>query len=415
MHLKTILNALDRHARFVYQKVVWRDESQSAIDIVVRPRRGSRPICSVCGERGSTHDHMPVRRFQQVPLWSLAVWLVYAPRRVNCVTCGVHVERLPWALGKERTTQSFQWFLANWARRLSWQETAQVFGTSWKTVYGSVKMAVCWGLRHRDWNGIEAIGIDEVAARKGHRYLTLVYQIDAGCRRLLWIGDERKMETLERFFRVFGKHRTEKLKYICSDMWKAYLTVVRQRAPSATHILDRFHIVKLFNKAIDQVRAGEARQLKAKGLEPLKHSRWLLLKRRENLKRTEVFRLNELVARNLKTVKCYLMKEDFQRLWGYTRPWQIATFFLDWIERAKRTRIEPMKKLARTLESHTELILNWFMAKGEISAGAVEGMNLKVKLTTRRSFGFRGKNTIKYALYHNLGRLPQPPDAHRFG
>lgn len=110
-------------------------------------------------------------------------------------------------------------------------------------------------------NGIEAIGIDEEAARKGHRLPTLVYQIDVGCRRLLWIGEERKLETLERFFRVFGKNRTEKLKYICSDMWKAYRTVVRQRAPSATPILDRFHTVKLFNKAIDQVRVGETRQL----------------------------------------------------------------------------------------------------------------------------------------------------------
>jgi transposase len=415
MQLKTILNSLERHASFVYQKIGWQDESQRAIEISVRARRSSRPLCSGCGKRGSTYDHLPVRRFQHVPLWGLPVWLLYAPRRVKCVTCGVRVERLPWARGKERTTRSFQWFLATWARRLSWQETARLFGTSWQTVYESVKMAVCWGLRHRDWNDIEAIGIDEVAARKGHRYLTLVYQIDSGCRRLLWVGEERRMETLERFFRIFGKRRTEKLKFVCSDMWKAYLTVVRLRAPSSTHILDRFHIVKLFNKAIDEVRASEARQLKAKGLEPLKHSRWLLLKRRKNLKRTEVFRLNELVARNLKTVKCYLMKEDFQRLWEYTRPWQIATFFQDWIDRAKRTKIEPMKKLARTLESHAELILNWFMAKGEISAAAVEGMNLKVKLTTRRSFGFRGKNTIKYALYHNLGRLPQPEEAHRFG
>ncbi len=112
-----------------------------------------------------------------------------------------------------------------------------------------------------------------------------------------------------------------------------------------------------------------------------------------------MLRLKELLAYNLKTIKCYLMKEDFQRMWMYTSSW----------------RIEPMKKVARTLEEHAELIFNWFETKGEISSGAVEGMNLKVKLTTRRSFGFRGRNRVEYALCHNLGRLPEPEDGHRLG
>lgn len=415
MRLQVIVNALDRHARFVYETVRWEDSTKRSLEIVVRPRRRSRPICSVCGRRGGTHDRLPSRRFRHVPLWGLAVWLVYAPRRVNCPACGVRVEQLPWARGKQRTTRHFQWFLASWAGRLSWRETARLFGVSWNTVFESVKTAVCWGLRRRDLTGIEAIGVDEAATRKGHRYLTLVYQIDAGRRRLLWIGEDRTKETLTRFFRIFGKRRAAALKYVASDMWRAYLTVIAQQAGGAIHVLDRFHVVKLFNKAVDQVRAEEARRLKAQGREPLKHSRWLLLKRRGNLRRREVLRLQELLAHNLQTVKCYLMKEDFQRLWSYTSPRRIAGFFNDWIERATRTRIEPIKKVARTLEDHAELIFNWFEAKGEISSGAVEGMNLKVKLTTRRSFGFRGKNTIKYALYHNLGRLPQPDYAHRFG
>jgi transposase len=414
MQLQTILNTLERHGRFVYESVQWTDSSRRALEILVRARKRSRPVCSGCGVRGGQYDTLPARRFQYVPLWGLAVWLVYAPRRVACDRCGVKVERLPWAGGKERTTTSFQWFLARWAKRLSWRETAAAFGTSWDTVFRAVKMAVCWGIRHRDLNGIEAIGIDEVAYRKGHKYLTLVYQIDQGSRRLLWVGEDRTKQTLRRFFTLFGKRRTGKLKYVCSDMWRAYLAVIAQRANQALHILDRFHIVQLFNKAIDKVRAEESRQLKRKGFDVLKHTRWLVLKRRGNLGRKEVLRLNELLAHNLKTIKCYLMKEDFQRLWGFTQPWRIGYFFHDWIERAQRTRIEPMRKLARTLERHAEPIFNWFEAKGAISAGAVEGMNLKVKLTTRRSYGFRQPNTLKYALYHNLGQLPEPKLTHRF-
>jgi transposase len=415
MQLKTILNALERHASFVYSRIDWYDSSKQSLAIWILPRKGSWPVCMMCGKRGSKYGCLKERYFQHVPLWGLAVWLIYAPRRVNCKQCGVHVERMPWVKGKKRTTLSFQWFLAGWAKRLSWKEVAATFGTSWDTVFDAVKMAVCWGLRHRDLEGIEAIGIDEVAYRKGHRYLTLVYQIDKGSRRLLWIGEDRTKRTLRRFFRLFGERRTDQLRYICSDMCRSYLSVIAQRAEGAIHILDRFHIAKLFSKAIDKVRAEEARRLKAKGLDLLKHTRWLILKRRSHLGRKEVLRLKDLVAHNLTTMKCYLMKEDFQRFWELKAPWRIASFFVDWVERAKRTQIEPMRKLAATLERHAELIVNWFEAKGEISAGAVEGMNLKVKLTTRRSFGFRGKNTIKYALYLNLGNLPKPKHANRFG
>ncbi|QDU63702.1 Transposase [Planctomycetes bacterium Pan216] len=414
MRLQVILNALERHGSFVYESAAWADSSKEGLLVRVRPRRRSRPICSGCGNRGGTYDHLPERRFQHVPLWGLAVWFVYAARRVACPACGVKVERIPWASGKERTTSSFQWFLARWAKRLSWRETAEIFGTSWHTVFRAVKMAVCWGIRHRELEGIEAIGIDEVAYRKGHQYFTLVYQIDRGSRRLLWVGQDRTKETLGRFFRFFGRRRTERLKYICSDMWKAYLSVIAREANGALHILDRFHIMQLFNKAIDKVRAQEARELKRKGFEVLKRTRWLLLKRRGNLKRKEVLRLNELLTHNLRTVKCYLMKEDFQRLWDYKAPWRIGSFFQEWLDRALSTRIEPMRNLARTLERHAEQIFNWFEAKGEISAGAVEGMNLKVKLTTRRSYGFRDPNTLKYALYHNLGNLPEPPSTHKF-
>lgn len=415
MQVKVILNAVERHASFVYEKVRWSDASKRELEIVVRPRKRSLPTCSGCGRRGRERDRLSSRRFQHVPLWNLAVWLVYAPRRVACDRCGVRVERLPWSSGKERTTKSFQWFLSGWARRLSWQETATLFGTSWDTVRRAVKMAVCWGIRHRDLEGIESIGVDEVAYRKGHKYVTLVYQIDRGARRLLWAGEGRTKATLSRFFGLFGKRRTESLRYVCSDMCQAYVSTIAEKASGAIHVLDRFHVMQLFGKAIDKVRAEESRRLKASGFEVLKHTRWLLLRRRGDLGRKQVLKLNELLRHNLSTVKCYLMKEDFQRIWSYKAPWRIGPFFADWIDRARRTRIEPMRKLAKTLEDHAELIFNWFSARGEISAGAVEGMNLKVKLTTRKSYGFRSTKTLKYALYHNLGKLPEPESMHKYG
>jgi transposase len=325
----------------------------------------------------------------------------------------VKVERVPWAEGKEQATRRLKWFLAAWARRLSWREVSLIFGVSWECVFNSVKMAVCWGLRHRSLEGIEAIGVDEVEYQKGPKYLTLVYQIDAHGRRLLWIGRDRTKKTLGRFFRLLGRRRSAQLKYVFSDMWAPYLAVIARRASQSIQVLDRFHIAQLFSKALDKVRAAEARQLAQDGYEPvLKHMRWLLLKRKRT--RRETVRLRELLQYNLKTVKAYLLAADFRRFWDYRSPWRVGYFFAEWIRRAKRTRLEPFQKLARTLERHAELIFNWFLVKDEIAAGAVEGLNVKVKLVMRRSFGFRRENCLKYALYHTLGHLPEPNFTHRF-
>jgi transposase len=264
-------------------------------------------------------------------------------------------------------------------------------------------------------SGIRAIGVDEIQWQRGHQYLTLVYQIDEHRKRLLWIGQQRKIKTLLRFFLWFGKQRSSALEFICSDMWKPYLRVIAKKASHAVHILDRFHIMSQMSKAIDKVRALEARELMAQGYEPvLKGSRWLLLKRPENLTGKQEIKLADLLQYNLKSVRSYLLKEDFQSLWDYLSPYWAGRFLDRWCTRTMRSRIEPMKKVAKTLRKHRKLILNWFRAKGMVSAAVVEGLNNKAKLTTRKAFGFRTFQAIEVALFHTLGDLPEPPMTHRF-
>lgn len=414
MQLKTLLNHVERHKSFVYQEARF-VEDKGAIEIPIEPRANGWAICSGCGEQRAGYDRLPSRRFEYVPLWQISVFFVYAMRRVNCPTCGVKVEQVPWSDGKNHLTLTYRWFLASWAKRLSWKEAAVVFGTTWQNVFRSVQHAVRWGLAHRDLEGIEAIGVDEVAWQKGHKYLTLVYQIDEGCKRLLWIGQDRTEATFRKFFEMLGKERSGKLTFVCSDMWKAYLKVIAEKAGQAIHVLDRFHIMKKMNEAIDQVRAGEAKQLKADGYEPvLKHSRWCLLKRSENLTEKQTAKLSELLKYNLKSVRAHLLREDFQRFWEYVSPAWAGKFLDQWCTRTMRSQLDPMKKVARTLRNHRELILNWFRAKGALSSGVVEGFNNKVKLTTRKSYGFRTYQAVEIALYHNLGRLPEPEFTHRF-
>jgi transposase len=415
MQLTTILNRCHRHKGFVYQQARFSADHKS-IEVAVRPRRGSAAICSRCHQPAPGYDRLAERRFQFIPFWGFLVFLLYAMRRVNCPRCAaVVVEEVPWADGKRQLTKVYMLFLARWARRLSWKETAAAFRTSWDKVFDAVEHVVNYGLEHRTLGPIDAIGVDEIQYSKGHKYLTLVYQIDVGLTRLLWVGKERTVASFQEFFTLIGDEVASKIVFVCSDMWQPYLKVIREKCSQALHILDRFHIVAKMNLALDEVRSQEAGRMRREGLDPvLKKSRWLLLKRLQNLSDQQLFRLGDLLRYNLKTVRAYLLKEAFQQLWDYDSPAWAGKFLDEWCRQTMRSRIDPMKKIARSLRQHRELILNYFRAHKLISSGVVEGLNNKAKLTIRKSYGFRTFRALELALYHSLAKLPEPESTHEF-
>ncbi len=414
MELTTILNHCHHHRGFVYQHARFGPDKKT-IEVAVRPRQGAAAICSGCQKPAPGYDHLPERRFEFIPFWGFLVFFLYCRRRVNCRQCGVVAEELPWSDGKHSSTKAHMLFLARWARKLSWKDTAESFHTSWDSVRDAVEYVVRWGLEHRTLESIRAIGVDEIQYAKGHKYLTLVYQIDQGLTRLLWVGKERTIESFQGFFAVIGDQLAAQIQFVCSDMWQPYLDVIREKCSQALHILDRFHIVAKMNKALDEVRAAETRQIARDGHEPLlKKSRWCILKRKENLTAKQQHRLRDLLRYNLKTVRAYLLKEDFQQFWKYNSPTWAGMFLDFWCSQTMRSRIEPMKKIARTLRTHRALLLNYFKARKEFSSGVVEGLNNKAKVTMRRSYGFRTFRILELALYHSLGKLPEPQLTHEF-
>ena len=299
MLLTRLLNACHHFPGFVYAaaRLI---ELTKTIEIEVRPRKGSRGLCSGCVKPAPGYDQLPERRFEFIPLWGFAVVLLYSMRRVACAACGVKVEAVPWGMGKHTLTRAYMLYLAHWARKLSWKETALSFNTSWEKVCQAVEYVVGWGLEQRQLGPLRAIGVDEIAYGKGHDYLTLVYQIDAGVTRLLWVGEERTKASFQKFFDLIGQDLASKIEFVCSDMWKPYLNLIAKNCTNALNILDRFHIVAKLNKALDEVRASEARRLVKDGYEPvLKKSRWCLLKRKENLTDGQRIKLRDVLRYNL--------------------------------------------------------------------------------------------------------------------
>src|SRR5437667_6852498 len=345
LQVKSILNAIQHFPGFVFQDVRLqrhRDGRPSRIEIALEPHGSIPAKCSRCLQPAPGYDRLPQRSWLFVPLWGIQTFFVFAARRVHCATHGVVVEHVPWSDGKRPVTLAMMCFLSRWARRMSWRETARAFQTSWECVYRSVEWFVQWGLAHRKLEDVHSIGVDEIhwgKSKRADNFLTVIYQIDRHCRRLLWVGKRRTQATLRRGLAALGTEVVQGLRFVCSDMWRPYLGVIAAKAGQALHVLDRFHITSNLNQALDQVRRAESGQLRAAGLaaaERLKNMRWKLLRRRS------------------------------------------------------RVRGRARRELGRLLNS-------------------------KIRVVTRRSYGFRTYDAMEIALYHTLGRLPEPGEfTHRF-
>jgi len=413
--VKSLLKDLHPIKGFVYTSVRRDPFVEEVLRVEVRERKGSRGQCSSCGVQGTAYDRMPERQWRFVPLWGMVVFLVYALRRIDCRNCGPTVERVPWSRGKFRICEVFRLYLAQWARHLSWAETSQIFNVGWADVYGAVRWVVDYGLKHRDLTGVTAIGVDEVHVGKREKFWTLVYQIDDQRKRLLWIGRDRTEKTFDSFFESFGPTFCSGIAFICSDMWKPYLNAAARWVPEALRILDRFHIVKKLNEAIDEIRREETRTRAEAGLAPvLKKMRWAFLKKRRNWTRLQRRRMRQIEGSTLRTLRAFLLVETFQHFWTFSSPTWAGRFLDTWCSKVMLSRLEPLKKIARSLRSHRSLLMNYFHAKKLYSSGVVEGLNAKVKLTLKRSYGFRTADAREVALYHALAKLPEPQFTHSF-
>lgn len=382
----------------------------SGITVDIAPDRRHLLFCSRRGSAAKYRDTLTSRYFRHVPLWGIPVWLRYSPRRVRCGHCGVKVEYFPWSTGKHRFTTAFAHFLASWARLLPWKHVAQLFGCSWGTVAAAVDQMVEYGLAHQDLSNLTHIGIDEISREKGQVYLTNVYDLNTS--KLVWSGEKRTKATITNFFTSLGPNKTDKLKGVCCDMWEPYIKVIQAKAPKATMVFDKFHIVRHLNEAVDQVRRDEIREKGQKHKDLVKDTRYIWLKNPWNLTDKQASRLSALEKLNLKINRAYLLKESFRQFWSYECRASAKEFLDKWFWWATHSRLKPMRNFAWMLRRKEENILSYFDMP--ISNGSVEGLNNKAKVISHRAYGFRSAKNYIRNLYHCMGGLPEPQIMHRF-
>ena len=377
------------------------EAGQLLAEIERYPHRHLR--CGHCLRRTRRiHSRQPRRRWRDLRIRDQDLILVYAPVRVLCPVCGPRLEALPWASRWQRITHGLSLAIARLSRELSWKQTALFFGTDWKTVAAAVKAAVQRGFELRRWKPLHVIGIDEVSRSKGQRYLTLVYDLERG--RLVWIGENRDAETMNRFFAWLGPRRARSIRVVCCDMWAVYIDAVREKLPQAKLVFDRFHVVQHLNRAVDEVRRAGWRQLTGEEKSAFKRTRWLWLKNPWNLKREDKRRLSLLCRKNMPIVRAYYLKEAFQSFWDYRSPGWARPYLTQWLWWASHSRLEPFKRFAQMIRQHLDGILAW--TKLRVSNGALEGMNNKVKVVSHRAYGYRSVETYTTAIWHGCGNLP---------
>lgn len=364
------------------------------------------PRCGQCGRVGPTYDTCESRTWRHLGLGRVPFRLRYAPRRVSCGACGVRVEMVPWAAAGSRFTREFEEYAAYLAQQMDKTAVCKLLGINWRTVGTIVERIVAERLDATRLDDLSIIGVDEVSFRRHHNYVTVV--VDHLRNRVIWVGEGKSADALGKFFAELGPERAAKLTHVTMDMSAAFIEAVTQHAPQAQKVFDRFHVQKLANEAVDEVRRAEVHQAPDKdAARALKHSRWALLKNPWNLRQSEGQKLAEVQRTNARLYRAYLLKESLAQGLDYRQHGRAATHLDNWIAWAKRSRLKPFAKLANTIKRFKDGILA-YVSTG-LSNGLIEGLNNKTRLITRRAYGFHSAPALASMIHLCCGGITLDP------
>ncbi len=349
--------------------------------------------CPVCGTFDVIRRGDVERRFRAPPVGGKPVTIVYSVPRVECVRCGiVRQVEVEFSRGQCRQTRSFERHVLELRRLMTIQDVARHLGVGWDLVKEIQKRYLLQRFGKPRLKDLRHLAIDEIAIRKGHRYVTVVLDLERGA--VVFVGQGKGSAALDPFWRRLRASRAE-VEAVAVDLSAAYTHAVRDKLADAVLVYDRFHIVKLLNEKLSQLRRDLQREAKKMEKKVLKGTRWLLLKRPEDLdeERGERERLEEALRLNQPLATAYYLKEDLRELWSLQDKGEAEKYLTGWIQRAEASGIRLLQKFAKTLAAHRSGILAWY--DYPISTGPLEGTNHKIKVMKRQAYGYRDQEFFK--------------------
>lgn len=350
--------------------------------------------CSACGSPQVQSRGRVERRFRALPIGSRATVIVLPIPRVECQACGaVRQVKVPFADARRSYTNSFERYALELSRRMTIRDVAKHLGVSWDMIKDIQKRDLSRRYAKPKLKHLRHIAIDEISIAKGHRYLTIVLDLESGA--VVFVGDGKGAKALQPFWKRLRGSKA-KIEAVAMDMSPAYREAVSTHLPKAKIVFDRFHVMKLFNEKLSDLRRALYREATDKMQKKvLKGTRWLLLKAAENLdeKRDEKTKLEEALSLNKSLAVAYYLKEDLRQFWEQAGK-KFATAFLDgWIKRAEGSGIRVLQQMSKTLAAHRSGLLAYYDVM--LTSGPMEGTNNKIKTMKRQAYGFRDKEFFK--------------------
>jgi transposase len=374
--------------------------------VITVARKFRRLTCPECGTQVRGRFEEKTRRWRHLSVWGSTTHLEGPIRRLRCPECeAVRTEEVPWARPGSAFTRAFEDAVALLAQQLSKTAVSELVNISWQTVGSIAERVVAEHLGDDRFANLRRIGVDEISYRRNHRYLTVVADHDTG--RVVWVGIGKTSETFGRFFAELGPERTAALELVSLDMSSAFIKAVREHAPQAKIVFDRFHVAQLANRAADEVRRAEVAKLRDPAQRSsLKGSRWAVLRRRKNRSAEEKARLSEIAQENSRLYRAQLLKDSFLDIFDAATREEAETLLKEWNAWAVRSRIDAIRRLAGTVKQYREGILAFF--DGRFTNARLEGLNNKIRLLSHRAFGFHSAHSLIATIYLCCSGIKMP-------
>lgn len=365
--------------------------------------------CAECGRECPLHDHAAERVWRHLDTCQYQTLLHACLPRTKCPTHGVLTVQVPWAEPHGRFTALFERLVIDWLQEASQQGVAEQLRLSWDEVHTLQERAVRRGLKRRQAEAVPQLGVDEKAYRKGHRYVTLVTDLQRG--RVLHVAEGRTQASLDGFWPTLTPAQLAGIEAVAMDMWDPYEQSVRQHVPNADRkiVYDKFHVASNLSKAVDQVRRAENKALRAEGDDRLVGTRYQWLRNPENFNVHQWYLFKALRQSTLKTARAWAMKEQLMGLWDYRYEAPARRYFGLWHRWATHSRLTPMIKFAKSLKGRLDNIVTYF--KHRITNALSESVNAKIQWVKYMARGFRNLDNLKTAIYFHCGGLELAPSA----
>ncbi len=381
------------------------DLKAGEVKVYVEQKPGTKQSCPKCGASCPGYDKRR-RQWRHLDTCQLKTLLVADLPRVQCAEHGVVSVHVPWSEPGSGFTALYEALVIDWLKEASTQAVSRQLSLSCNVIDGIMQRSVNRGLVRRQVESPKRIGVDETSFRKGHDYVTIV---SAGGK-VLHVSDERKKASLKSYYDTLSDSQKTGIESVSMDMWPAYIKATLENIPDADRKIafDKFHVAKYLGEAVDKVRKQEHKALMCEGWEDLKGSKYDWLTNPGNLSRKRQRSFKLLRESTLKTARAWAIKDLAMRLWNYVSRTWAEKRWKQWLSWAFRSRLEPVRKVARTIKEHLWGILNAIILKA--NNGASESINSRIKTIKIRSRGFRNKARYKNAIYFHLGGLDLYPD-----